>query len=170
MERSWADWLFVENDLKRIIASLELLATLVAVRLWSGNLGSRSRGVCWIRAGTDNQSNTYAVSKMMSTKFPLTLLVMELSETLRSSCCELSLDWIPREKNQLADDLTNEKVDHFPMNCRMRWIGGDTKWIALERMIYKSREFFDELQLEKLEARERQPTSGKVKKRKLGVW
>ena len=118
VERSWADWLFVKNDLKRIIVSLELLATLVAVR---------SREVCWIRTGTDNQSNTYAVSKMMSTKFPLTLLVMELSETLRSSCCELSLDWIPREKNQLADDLTNEKVDHFPMNCRMRWIGGDTK-------------------------------------------
>ena len=48
VERSWADWLFVKNDLKRIIASLELLATLVAVRLWSVNLGLKSRGVCWI--------------------------------------------------------------------------------------------------------------------------
>ena len=57
LERSWAEWLFVKKDLKGIIASLELLATLVAVRLWTGNNG-RSRGVCWIRAGTDNQSNT----------------------------------------------------------------------------------------------------------------
>ena len=113
IERSWADWLFVKKDLKRIIASLELLATLVAVRLWT-KTDSRSNGVCWIRAGTDNQSNTYAISKMMSTKYPLaTLLVMELSETLRARSCELNLHWIPRDRNQLADDLTNEKFDAF---------------------------------------------------------
>ena len=74
IERSWADWLFVKKDLKRIIASMELLATLVAVRLWTKTDG-RSNGVCWIRAGTDNQSNTYATSKMMSTKYPLALRV-----------------------------------------------------------------------------------------------
>ncbi len=74
LQRSWAEWLFAKKDLKRIIAPLELLATLVAVRLWTGNNGT-SKGVCWVRAGTDNQSNTFAVSKMMSTKYPLTLLV-----------------------------------------------------------------------------------------------
>ncbi len=50
---------------------------------------------------------------MMSTKYPLTLLAMELSETLRPRSCEPNLQWIPREKNQLADDLTNEKFDSF---------------------------------------------------------
>ena len=170
IERSWAEWLFVKKDLKRIIASLELLATLIAVRLWAGRNGAKSKGVCWVRAGTDNQSNTYAVSKMMSTKYPLTLLVMELSETLRSKGCELNLFWIPRERNQLADDLTNEKFDHFPAGCRKRWIGGDTKWLVLDRMIFKSREFFEELQSEKLGAKTRTVTSVKGKKRKLGVW
>ena len=167
---NWAEWLFVKNDWKRIIASLELLATLVAVRLWTGNNGTKSNGVCWVKAGTDNQSNTYAVSKMMSTKYPLTLLVMELSETLRANGCELNLQWIPREKNQLADDLTNEKFDHFPGELRRRWIGGDTKWVVLERMIFKSKEFYEDLKLERMEARDRQATGGKGKKRKLGVW
>ena len=170
IDRGWAEWLFVKKDLKRIIASLELLATLIAIRLWAGRDGSRSKGVCWVRAGTDNQSNTYAVSKMMSTKYPLTLLVMELSETLRARCCELNLQWIPREKNQLADDLTNEKFDHFPAGCRIHWIGGDTKWLVLDRTIFKSREFFEELQSEKIEAKNRRSTSVKNKKRKLGVW
>ncbi len=76
----------------------------------------------------------------MSTEYPLTLLVMELSETLRFHGCDLNLQWIPRERNQLADDLTNEKFDHFPTDCRKRWIGGDTKWITLEKMIFKPRE------------------------------
>ena len=170
IERDWAEWLFIKNDLKRIIASLELLATLVAVRLWTGGKDTRSNGVCWVKAGTDNQSNTYAVSKMMSTKYPLTLLVMELSETLRSNRCELNLRWVPREKNQLADDLTNEKFDHFPGELRRRWIGGDTKWLVLEKMIFKSRDFYEDLKRERLEARGRQSTAVKGKKRKLGVW
>ena len=166
LERSWADWLFVKKDLKRIIASLELLATLVAVRLWSGS----SKGKCWIKAGTDNQSNTYAISKMMSTKYPLTLLVMELSETLRSRSCELNLHWIPREKNQLADDLTNEKFDSFPSHLRKHFIGGDTEWIILEEMIYRSKEFFEELRLEKEAGRQRNKPTKVGKKRKLECW
>ena len=170
VERSWADWLFVKKDLKRNIATLELLATLVAVRLWTGKNGSRSRGVCWIKAGTDNQSNSYAISKMMSTKYPLTLLVIELSETLRARGCELNLQWIPREKNQLADDLTNEKFDHFPAEKRKRWIGGDTQWIALDRLVFKSREFFEELQVEKAAGRERTKPAKVGKKRKLECW
>ena len=169
LERSWADWLFVKKDVKRIIASLELLATLVAVRLWT-NGSSKSKGVCWIKAGTDNQSNTYAVSKMMSTKYPLTLLVMELSETLRSRMCELNLHWIPREKNQLADDLTNEKFDSFPSHLRKRFIGGDTEWIILEEMIYKSKEFFEELRAEKEAGLKRDKPAKKGKKRKLECW
>ena len=79
---------------------------------------------------------------MMSTNYPVTLLVMELSQTLRSRSCELNLHWIPREKNQLADDLTNEKFDSFPMDHRKHFVGGGTKWIILEEMIYKSKEFF----------------------------
>ena len=54
--------------------------------------------------------------------------------------------------------------------CRIRWIGGDTKWLVLDRMIFKSREFFEELQSEKIEAKNRRSSGVKNKKRKLGVW
>ena len=139
LDKHWAPWLFVKRDLKRIIAALELLATLIAVRLWAPHSDKPGRGAAWVRAGTDNQSNSYAVSKMMSTKYPLTLLVMELSETLRTRNCELMLEWIPRERNQLADDLTNEKFDSFPEGKRVKAIGGDTKWLVLERLMAKQR-------------------------------
>ena len=63
--------------------------------------------------GTDNQSNTFATRKLLSTKFPLTILIMELSEQLRTRNSALSLRWEPREQNQAADDLTNLDLSKF---------------------------------------------------------
>ena len=34
VEPSWAPWAFEKGDPKKVIAALELLATLVAVKLW----------------------------------------------------------------------------------------------------------------------------------------
>ena len=170
IEVEWAPWLFVRNNPKRVIASLELLATLVAVRLWTEGLGHPGLGTCWIRAGTDNQGNTYAVNKLMSTKFPLTLLVLELSETLRRRGCELNLEWIPREFNQLADDLTNEDFTKFPMDRRVKGVGGDTKWYVLDQLMSKSNEFFSELQKAKLEIKGVKRKRSPKEKKKLEPW
>jgi len=170
IEPEWAPWLFVKNNPKRVIASLELLATLVAVRLWTKDLGTASAGTCWIRAGTDNQGNTYAVNKLMSTKFPLTLLVLELSETLRLRNCELGLEWIPREYNQLADDLTNEDFGKFPDDRRVQWVGGDTRWYVLDGLMNKAKEFFTELQKAKLENKGKKRKASPKQKKKLDHW
>eukprot|EP00439_Symbiodinium_sp_Y106_P009019 s10395_g1.t1 len=107
VREDWAPWAFIKKDLKRTIASLELLGTLICVKLWGAKMSESGRG----SGGTDNQGNSYAVSKLMSTKFPLPLLLMELSETLRKGEQCLELSWVPREKNQWADDLTNQKFD-----------------------------------------------------------
>ena len=163
VEKDWAPWLFVRKDPKRVIASLELLATLVAVQLWAKESQRGSKGVCWIKAGTDNLGNTYAVNKWMSTKFPLTLLVMELSETLRTRNCFINLEWVPREHNQLADDLTNEKFDNFPGDARIRWDGSEAKWCILQQLLEKSKEFLENLQ----KAREKKTAETSVRKNPL---
>eukprot|EP00435_Cladocopium_sp_Y103_P070380 s20_g35.t1 len=99
IDADWADWLRYRQDPKRVIASLELLASLIALKLWMPE-GSRDLSAkCWIREMMDNLSNTFAVAKFMSTKFPLIVLVMELSENLRISRCFLRLAWVPRESN-----------------------------------------------------------------------
>eukprot|EP00435_Cladocopium_sp_Y103_P058340 s2357_g20.t1 len=116
----WAPWMGLKKDPKRVIAALELLASLVAVKLWMPTVGGDAEAVCWIRGKTDNQSNTFALTKWMSTKFPLTILIMELSESLRLGRCNLSLDWIPRDLNQLADDLTNEQFEKFQAEARVQ--------------------------------------------------
>ncbi|CAL1156421.1 unnamed protein product [Cladocopium goreaui] len=125
------------------------------------------KGRCWVRAGTDNQGNSYAVSGLMSTKYPLTVLIMELSETLRARNCELDLQWIPREQNQLADDLTNQVFTKFPLDCRVQFVGGDTKWIVLEKLMEKAKEFHLELATEKKRKVSEPAKERKVKKQKL---
>eukprot|EP00435_Cladocopium_sp_Y103_P022415 s1608_g5.t1 len=160
---SWAPWLNIRKDPKRIIASLELLASLVAVKLWMPPSDRRSEAVCWLRGKTDNQSNTYALSKWMSTKFPLTVFIMELSESLRLGRCNLVLDWIPRNLNQLADDLTNQKFDNFPLSERIRWDPFQQEWLVLNEFMSHANSFHSEMQKRKLE-----PQAPPEKRRKKG--
>ena len=49
------------------------------------------------------------MKKAMTTKFPSSLVLLELAEELAAKKCDLNLTWIRRDLNQLADDLTNEK-------------------------------------------------------------
>ena len=60
----------------------------------------------------------------MTTKFPSTLVLMELAEELSAKNCELQLQWIRRDLNQLADDLTNENFASFDPNFRIALKGG----------------------------------------------
>ena len=115
VDRNVFPWLFSKKDPKRVIAGLELLATILCIILF-GVEGDYEGGMY---GSTDNQGNTYAVSKLMSTKFPLTILLMEMSEQLRSRNAVLGLSWLPRESNTEADDLTNGKFDRFDAALRV---------------------------------------------------
>ena len=44
VEEAWAPWLFLRKDPKRVIAALEMLATLIAVRLWAKGLPAGGKG------------------------------------------------------------------------------------------------------------------------------
>ena len=100
---------------------------------------------------------------------PLTLLVMEISETLRSRDCELYLEWIRRDKNQLADDLTNEEFKHFDFEQRVRWNGGCCEWMVLHRFLKHARDYHSELVSEKTSKAPRVTTARK-RKAKLEQW
>ena len=103
-ERSWAPWAFAKGDPGKVIAALELLATLVGVRLCVPDGDAKRTSRVAIRGYTDNQSNEALLKKAMTTKFPSTLILMELAEELSAKNCELQLQWVRRDLNQLADD------------------------------------------------------------------
>ena len=165
----WADWIFIKKDKKRLIASLELLGSLVALKLWLPSTRSDSRGICQVYGGTDNQGNSYALSKCMTTKYPMTLLIMEVSETPREKRCELHLEWIRRDKNQLADDLTNGQFQHFDPKQRTRWDGSTCQWIVLQKFLAHAREYHQQLVSEKSSKASRKPET-RTKKTRLDRW
>ena len=75
-----------------------------------------------------------------------------------------------RTQSSLDSERSKPVSRSKPSNLRRRFLGGDEQWIILEEMVYKSKEFFEELRVEKEESKKRpkQPKLGK--KRKLEVW
>jgi len=118
---------------------------------------------------TDNLGNTFAVSKWMSTKFPFTVFVMELSETLRRGNCLLSLDWVRRDNNELADDLTNLVFDKFEMKSRVRWKPEAQEWHVLNQFLEHSKGFHNEMKKRKAEVLP-PVAQGKKTRKKLSPW
>ena len=129
-------WAFAKDSRNKVIASLELLATLIAVKLWVPDSESRQISKLAIRGYTDNQSNEALVKKAMTTKFPSTLVLLELAEELAAESCELyiGLMWIRRDANQLADDRTNENFTEFSPDFRIPLKGEEIKWRILDNI------------------------------------
>ena len=172
VEKGWAPWAFVKGDTKKVIAALELLATLIGVRLWVLEGQTKQTSRVAIKGYTDNQSNESLLKKFMTWKFPSTLILMELAEELTAKRCELKLHWLRRDKNQLADDLTNEKFDSFDKEFRVPLEGADIQWRILD-LTQSAEGFYQELRARKDEGRAEPHRFKKLassKKRKLAPW
>ena len=103
-----APWLFPDGTGARRIAAAELLATLACVVLFSPPGPARARGtVSLSSAFTDNRGNSYAAAKLLTTKFPLSCIVMELATQMEIRQMWVDLAWTPREQNTLADKLAS---------------------------------------------------------------
>ena len=175
VEESWAPWVFAKKkDPRRVIAALELLGNVVAIMLFGNEWPRDSRGRCCGSGGTDNQGNSFVVNKLMSTKYPLTMILMELSQQLRHHNLELHLDWIPRDQNEPADDLTNWNFEKFDETKRIQVEGPSLKFLILGQLAEMSRDLYVQIQ----KFRDRPSKSSKhtpeqaprSKKRKLEPW
>jgi len=93
------------------IATWELLASLVAVMVFLPDR-FEGRGLTLATGATDNQGNAYAVSKLLTSKYPLCVVLMKRQ-------LWLDLEWTPRERNVEADALTNEDFAGFDPERRI---------------------------------------------------
>ena len=89
----------------------------------------------------------------MSTKWPLAPLLMELSEQLRKRKLELHLNWIRRDKNELADALSNGDFKSFNPDLRIPLSAEELKWIILPTALRWSKEIYDEAHAPKSKGR-----------------
>ncbi|CAE8623280.1 unnamed protein product [Polarella glacialis] len=129
-------WLFkADKGSSWASTSAELLATIVAVQAFDISCETGGTAVTRISAGTDNQANDKLSRKMSSTKMPLGLLLMQLATTLSARRLQLHLDWRPREENQEADDLTNNRYDAFDETKRVNISWNQVEKGLLEKLL-----------------------------------
>ena len=168
--KDWPPWAFSKGDPNEAIAAVELLATLIGVKLWVCEGQERQSSRAAIKGYTDNQSNELLLKKFMTSKYPSTLILMELAEELAWKQCELKLHLVKRDENQLADDLTNEKFDMFDTKFRIPLKGKDIEWRILNKLLLGAENFYEELKGRK-EAKRAKPSQffakAKGRKRKL---
>ena len=67
----------------------------------------------------------------MATKYPLTLLLMELSEQMRARSTVLHLSWLQRDLNVQAYTLTNHEYGDFDNSLRIDVVPDKLPWIVL---------------------------------------
>ena len=144
VERTDFPWAFhKENNPQRTIATLELLGTLLAVMVFDYKYDRLAKFSCTITGATDNQGMALLTQKLMSTKWPVAPVLMELSEQMKQRGLELNLRWIPREENDLADAITNSDFSRFDPEKRIPINVAELKWLFLPEAMRWSKEVYD---------------------------
>ena len=142
LDHASAPWLFTAGESYRQIAALELLATLMAVILFGVPAGQKCAFGC--SAGTENRGNTYVVSWLLTTKFPLCAFLMELAVRLQREAADLHLYWLPRLQNEESDQLTNCDYRFDPAK-RLRLDWQQYKGFVLQDMLDAGLELYEEI-------------------------
>ena len=142
-----APWAFTRGEPFRTIAALEMFATLMCIIAFGDKWSAGDAGTLVLQGVTDNLGNTYTVSKLMTSKFPLVVILAELAVQLRRRGMGLKLQWAPREQNEEADALTNEEFGGFSPGRRVHLDVAALEWIILPRMAAAAEEIYEAAKL-----------------------
>ena len=86
---------------------------------------------------TDNSGNTFLLDRLMTSKYPLVVILIEVAEQLAAENVGLALRWVPRLQNEEADALTNGRFEDFSPERRIVARVEDMKFIALNELMAK---------------------------------
>ena len=153
LNRTNAPWAFARGEPFRVVASLELLAALIGVMVlcpedeWRRE--PESTGLFTIGCATDNQGNSFLLDRLMTTKYPLGLILIELSCQLAARRMALRADWVPRLQNEEADALTNSDFRHFSPAQRVGVDLAKVEFLVLDRLLASGEEYFEQVEAAK---------------------
>jgi hypothetical protein len=145
LNRKTAPWAFRSGEPFKTIASLELFATLLCLKAFGLCRKNFSGGRISLSGLTDNQGNSHAVARLLTTKFPLCAFLMEISATLQAAESELELEWVPREQNLEADELSNFDTRNFSAQLEVKITADTVPFILLDEFLVKGEEMYSAL-------------------------
>jgi hypothetical protein len=132
--RTNCPWVFARGEPFRVIASLELLGTLLCWLAFGRDASPKGPGMSF-SGSTDNKGNAHVIDRLLTTKFPLCAILMELSAQLSRAGASLTLDWIPRLQNTEADELSNGITTSFQEVNRVHLDLGNLDLLILPELI-----------------------------------
>ena len=112
-----------------------------------------ARGVLHLTGLTDNSGNTSSLCRLMSSKFPLVVILTEFAAQLRQREMELDLAWVPRNQNEEADALTNERFEHFDEKLRVALKIEELPFLVLDKMFEVADHLYRNVQQKKQDMR-----------------
>ena len=129
-----------------------------------------SNGLVSFTCGTDSQGNMFLLDKLLTTKYPLGVILMELSCQLGRRQAAMRANWIPRLQNEESDALTNWDFRHFTMANRVEVNLDDLPFIVLRDLFDVGEAYVVEREALKTAEKKRKASSGhteKVRKKKV---
>ena len=89
------------------------------------------------------------VDKLLTTKFPLGVILMEVAHQLHLRRAILRAEWVPRLQNEEADALTNGDYRHFTASNRIHVDFGKLKFGVLDALLKEGLDYYDEVEAKK---------------------
>ena len=103
---------------------------------------------------------------MMTTKYPTNIMLMEAASHLETNSQWLDLQWVRRDKNVEADDLTNERFNRFDMKNRIDIVINEGRFPTLFKFMRRARDLYDEVEKRKAANKANKVNIHDMKKRK----
>ena len=174
LTKATAPWAFSRGEPFRTIAALELLGTLVSLMVLMPELEARgeSAALVTMTCSTDNQGNSHLLDRLLTTKYPLGVVLMELAHQMRKRRLVLRANWVPRDQNQEADDLTHLEFRHFDERRRIPVSLEDLDFGVMTELFECGDQYIAELDEQRRKAKEQaakeaEKGAGKKRKRQL---
>ena len=98
------------------------------------------------------------LERLSCAKYPLYLLLMELSAQLRALHLILAVHWLPRDENEEADALTNGHFGAFSPDLRLDLKWKDLAFLVLPGMLAAAADLFRKVKERELAARTAAPS------------
>ena len=89
---------------------------------------------------TDNRGNGSALNKLMTSRYPASAVLMEMSALLKRSGLQASVQWAPRTANREADRLANGFTQDFNPAYECVIDPATVPWILLPRALAEGRQ------------------------------
>ena len=86
------------------------------------------------------------MTRLMSSKFPLVVILAELAAQMQARGMALNLEWAPRDQNEEADALTNGDFSLFDTQKRVVVDLKEIRWLVLPRMLVVAEGIYEAVQ------------------------